>query len=98
MLVLIFVFHDPQKQREMILNLCTTWKELGEYKGSVGLTTAFIKIAEPIYHENKAQRWTPAFQLNTYTPGRKGAGRDTEGLFSEAAKTQAEALNQGPGT
>lgn len=96
--MLIFVFHDPQKQREMILNLCTTWKELGKYKGSVGLTTAFIKIAEPVYHENEAQRWTPAFQLNTYTPGRKGAGRATEGLFSEAAKTQAEALNQGPGT
>lgn len=37
-----------------MLNLCTTWKELGKYKGSVGVTKAFIKLTELVYHENKA--------------------------------------------
>lgn len=63
------------------------------------MTTAFIKLTELVHHENKAdtaQRWTPAFQFNTYTPGRKGAGRVTGSLLSKAAK--AEDLSQGPGT
>lgn len=84
-----------------MLNLCTAWEELGKHKGSVGVTTAFIKLIELVYHENKAdaaQRWTPAFQLNIYTSVRQGAGRVPGSLFSKAAKAQAEDLNQGPGT
>lgn len=72
-----------------MLNLCSMWKELGKYKGSVGVTTAFIKLIELVYQENKAdvaQRWTPGFQLNTYTPGRQGAGRVPGSLFSKGAK------------
>lgn len=64
------------------------------------MTTAFIKLIELVHHENKAdtaQRWTPAFQLNTYTPGREGAGRVTGSLLSKAAKARAEDLNRGPG-
>lgn len=38
----------------MMLNLCTAGEELGKYKGSVGVTAAFIKLTELVYHENKA--------------------------------------------
>lgn len=65
------------------------------------MTAAFIKPIELVHHENKAdtaQRWTLAFQLNTYTPGREGAGRVSGNLLSKAAKAQEEYLNQGPGT
>lgn len=55
-----------------MLNLCTAWKELGRYKGRVGVTTAFINPIELVYPNNKAdtaQRWTPAFQLNPWETG-----------------------------